>query len=241
MLRYEAISAGGRYAVATLTRYAIVAATALGVLGMLGASWSQMGWAVAALSVGIGFGLQEIVANFISGLILLFERPIRVGDMVTIGDATGTVLRIRIRATTIRGWDRKEYVVPNKEFITGRLLNWTLSDATTRLLISVGVAYGTDVQHAMNLMCEAARENDRVLDEPEPFATFEQFEDSNLKLSLRAWVGTIHDRVRGKTEINQAINEKFAAAGIRIPFPQQDVHVHAHSPYEIPAGGDDGS
>ena len=168
LLRYEVISAGSRYAVTTLSRYAIVSAAVLAVLGMLGASWSQMGWAVAALSVGIGFGLQEIVANFISGLILLFERPIRVGDVITIGDASGTVTRIRIRATTVRDWDRKELVVPNKEFITGRLLNWTLSDPVTRIVVPVGVAYGTDVETAMELMRDAAVQNERVLDEPAP-------------------------------------------------------------------------
>jgi len=238
LLRYETVSAGSRYAITTLSRYAIVSVAVLGVLGMLGASWSQMGWAVAALSVGIGFGLQEIVANFISGLILLFERPIRVGDVITVGDASGTVTRIRIRATTVRDFDRKELIVPNKEFITGRLLNWTLSDPVTRILVTVGVAYGTDVQKAMDLMRESAEENERVLEDPPPYVIFEQFSDSSLTLTLRAWVGSFPDRLPVMTQINQAINERFNDTGIVIAFPQQDVHVYSHNPYDVPSEDD---
>ncbi len=193
------------------------------------------------MSVGIGFGLQEIVANFISGLILLFERPIRVGDVITIGDATGVVTRIRIRATTVRDWDRKELVVPNKEFITGRLLNWTLSDPVTRLVVNVGVAYGSDVEKAMKIMREVAEQNPQVLDDPEPFVTFEQFADSSLTLTLRAWVGSLSDRLPVRTELHQAINDKFNAAGIVIAFPQQDVHVYSHNdPYDVLSPGNNG-
>jgi potassium efflux system protein len=215
-----------------LSRYVIVTVVVLVVLGRLGASWSQMGWAVAAMSVGIGFGLQEIVANFISGLILLVERPIRLGDVITIGDASGTVTRIRFRATTVRDFDRKELIVPNKEIITGRLLNWTLSDPVTRIVVPVGVAYGSDVETAMRLMREAAEENERVLEDPHPFVIFEQFADSSLSLTLRAWVGSFAARLVVRTELHQAINEKFNAAAIVIAFPQQDVHVYRHSPYE---------
>ena len=134
----------------------------------LGLQWSNIQWLVAALSVGLGFGLQEIVANFISGIILLFERPIRVGDVVTVGDVSGTVTRIRIRATTIRDFEQKELLIPNKELITGRLLNWTLSDAVTRVFLTVGVTYGSDVEKAMALILEAAVENPLVLQDPEP-------------------------------------------------------------------------
>ena len=119
----------------------LTAERGLTLIGMLGVSWSKAQWLVAALGVGIGFGLQEIVANFISGLIMLFERPVRVGDTVTVGEVSGVVARIQIRATTIRGWDNKELLVPNREFITGRLLNWTLSDRVIRLTLVVGVAY----------------------------------------------------------------------------------------------------
>jgi len=226
LLKHGSASAGGRYTVETLTRYSIVAFAVVLMLRPLGANASQLGWAAAALGVGIGFGLQEIVANFICGLILLFERPVRVGDVITVGDASGTVSKIRIRATTIRDWEQKELVIPNKELITGRLLNWTLSDEMTRLFISVGVAYGSDVDRAMTLIMEAAEQNDRVLADPEPKVHFEEFADSSLNLTLRAFVGALSDRLQATTELNNAIDQKFRAAGIAIAFPQRDVHLY---------------
>ncbi|HET6277948.1 MAG TPA: mechanosensitive ion channel domain-containing protein, partial [Candidatus Polarisedimenticolia bacterium] len=195
LLKRGAVSAGGRYAVGTLTRYAITAVTALAILHELGASASQLGWAAAALGVGIGFGLQEIVANFICGLILLFERPVRIGDVVTLGEASGVVSKIRIRATTIRDWEQKELIVPNKALITGNLLNWTLSDQVTRLMVKVGVAYGSDVERAMTLMREVADENPLVLSQPEPTVHFEQFGESSLNLALRVHVKDVSDRL----------------------------------------------
>jgi potassium efflux system protein len=187
----------------------------------------------AALGVGIGFGLQEIVANFISGLIILFERPIRVGDMVTVGDVSGTVTKIEIRATTIRDLDRKELLVPNKEFITGRLLNWSLSDTISRLLLPVGIAYGSDVPLAMKLMLEAARENDMIIDEPAPLITFDSFGDNALTLTARVYIDDLDNRVNAISELHSAINEKFAKAGIVIAFPQRDVHLDTSKPLEI--------
>ena len=163
LLQLLHMSPGGRYTAITLSRYFLAGAGTLLVVSMLGGSWGQVQWLIAALGVGIGFGLQEIVANFISGLIILFERPIRVGDYVTVGDTDGHVTRIQIRATTIQTRDRKELLVPNKEFITGRLLNWSLSDQVTRIIIPVGVAYGCDVDQAMALITEAAQENSHVL------------------------------------------------------------------------------
>ena len=148
LLQYTEMSSGSRYTATTLTGYVITATAFLVIFGTLGLNWSQVQWLVAALSVGIGFGLQEIVANFISGLIILFERPVRVGDIITIGGTTGTVSRIQIRATTIRNWDQQELLVPNKQFITGELLNWTLSDQTNRVLVTVGVEYGSDTRKA---------------------------------------------------------------------------------------------
>ena len=158
------------------------------VFGLLGVTWNKVQWLAAALTFGLGFGLQEIVANFISGLIVLFERPIRIGDFVTVGDTDGLVTKIRIRATTIRNWDGKELLVPNKEFITGRLLNWSLSDQMTRVVIVAGVAYGSDVDKAMALMREAAQEHEHVLDDPAPILSFEGFGDNSLTLLLRAYI-----------------------------------------------------
>ncbi|MEE9396887.1 MAG: mechanosensitive ion channel domain-containing protein [Methylococcales bacterium] len=226
-------SSGGLYAATTLSGYAIAAIGALLALKAIGGSWSQIQWLAAALSVGIGFGLQEIVANFISGLIILFERPIRVGDVVTIGDTDGVVTRIRIRATTIRNWDRKELIVPNKEFITGRLLNWSLTDQTTRLIIPVGIAYGSDVQRAMYLIAQAAEENKQVLDDPAPFITFDGFGDNALSLNLRFYVGSIEHRLGTRTALHEAINNKLNDAGIGISFPQRDIHLDTNQPLEV--------
>jgi len=233
MLQRFSISSGGRYAATALSRYSIAAIGTLFAFSTIGASWSQIQWLAAALTVGIGFGLQEIVANFISGIIILFERPIRVGDVITVGDTSGVVTRIQIRATTIRNWDRQELLVPNKEFITGRLLNWSLSDQTTRIKIPVGVAYGSDVEKAMRLMNEAALENETVLDEPKPSIIFEAFGDNTLNLVLRCFVGSQDARMPTLTQLHTAINEKFNSAGIVIAFPQRDVHLDTSRPLDI--------
>jgi len=227
------ISNGSRYAIATLTQYSIVAIGVVMVFNLLGGSWSGIQWLVAALGVGIGFGLQEIVANFICGIILLFERPIRIGDVVTIGDTDGVVTKIRIRSTTIRNWDQKELLVPNKEFITGRLLNWTLSDPITRIVIPVGIAYGSDVTKAIKLMQEAAIEHERVLDEPQTMVAFEAFGDSSLTIVLRCFIGSMEFWRQTTSELHQSINSKFEAAGIVISFPQRDIHLNTSQPLDV--------
>ena len=233
LLRHLKINAASRYTVITLSTYVIVAVGVLVVLSTLGARWSQLQWLAAGLTVGIGFGLQEIVANFISGLIILFERPIRVGDTITVGDTDGVVTKIRIRATTIRNWDRKELLVPNKEFITGRLLNWSLSDPVTRIVLVIGVAYGSDVDKALALMREIAEANEHVVDDPAPYVTFDTFGDNALTLTLRAYVDSIDYRVSTITDLNLAINREFARAGISIAFPQRDVHLDTTQPFRV--------
>lgn len=227
------ITADSRYAITTLTQYAIVTIGIVLVFNLLGGSWSEIQWLIAALGVGIGFGLQEIVANFICGLILLFERPIRIGDTVTVGDTSGIVTRIRIRSTTIRNWDQQELIVPNKEFITGRLLNWTLSDPITRIVIPVGIAYGSDVALALELIQQVANENERVLQDPEPIVTFESFGDNALTIMLRCYIDHMDYRLPTLSQLNQEINRKFEAAGIDIAFPQRDIHLDTSSPLDI--------
>lgn len=217
--------ASDRYTVTTLASYIIVAVGIVLVFKTVGADWSKLQWLIAALGVGIGFGLQEIVANFISGIIILFERPVRVGDVVTVGDTDGVVTRIRIRATTIRNWDGKELLVPNKEFITGRLLNWSLSDTSVRILVSVGIAYGSNVRRAMNLLEEAAKENEHVMDDPAPSVIFESFGDNSLNVILRCFVENIDIRMPTISALNQSINSKLNDAGIVIAFPQRDLHL----------------
>jgi potassium efflux system protein len=227
------ITSGGRYTATTLSRYIIVAVGIIIAISLLGGSWNQIQWLVAALGVGIGFGLQEIVANFICGLIILFERPIRVGDRVTVGESTGIVTRIQIRATTIVTWDRQELLVPNKEFITGRLLNWSLSDQVSRLVIPVGVAYGSDIPLAMKIIMEVAKENEYVIDDPNPTVTFESFGDNSLLLSLRCFTDVLDYRLRTISTLHEEINRRFNEAGIVIAFPQRDLHIDASQPLDI--------
>jgi potassium efflux system protein len=227
------ITAGSRYAISKLTQYAIVAIGLMMLFSVLGGRWDEIQWLVAALGVGIGFGLQEIIANFISGLILLFERPIRIGDIVTVGETSGVVTRIQIRSTTIRNWDQQELLVPNKEFITGRLLNWTLSDPIARIVVKVGVAYGSDVPQALKILLAAAEQHERVLDEPESFVVFEGFGDNSLDLSLRCYIGSMEYRLLTMSELNLVINREFEAAGIVIAFPQRDIHLDTSQPLDI--------
>jgi potassium-dependent mechanosensitive channel len=233
LLQRVRMTSGSRYTITTLTTYTIVGIGLIAFFNVVGADWSRVQWLFAALGVGIGFGLQEIVANFISGIIILFERPIRVGDVVTIGDTDGVVTRIQIRATTIRTWDRQELLVPNKEFITGRLLNWSLSDQTTRIKIPVGVAYGSDVEKAMILMDEAAAANPNVLAEPKPSIIFDAFGDNSLNLVLRCFVDSQDIRMTTRTELHQTINKSFNEAGIAISFPQRDVHLDTVKPLDV--------
>ena len=233
LLRRSSVTAGTRYAVRTLASYAITAIAVLMAFGALGLRWSQVQWLVAALSVGIGFGLQEIVANFISGLIILFERPLRVGDTVTTGTTTGIVTKIEIRATTIRNWDRQELIVPNKEFITGRLLNWTLTDQLNRIVITVGIEYGSDARLALTLLTETASANPRVLKDPAPLATLEAFGDNALTLVLRCYLETMDIRQGVTTEMHLAIEQVFREHGIGIAFPQREIQVTARKPINV--------
>mgnify|MGYP002712216316 CR=1 FL=1 len=216
----RAIRAGDR---ATLLSYALAGFGIVATLSTLGVSWDKLQWLVAALSVGLGFGLQEIFANFISGLIILFERPVRIGDVVTIGNLSGTVSRIRIRATTITDFDRKDIIVPNKTFITGQLINWSLSDTVTRVTIKVGVAYGSDLDKVKALLYKAAQDNPRVLKEPEPQVFFLNFGESTLDHELRIHVRDLGDRNPATDEINRFIDREFNKAGISIAFRQVDI------------------
>jgi potassium efflux system protein len=167
-------------------------------------------------------------ANFVAGLVILLERPIRVGDVVTVDDITGVVSRIRIRATSITNWDRKEYVVPNKEFITGRLLNWTLSDKINRIVINVGLAYGSDTEQARELLLQVADEHPLILKDPPSVATFEGFGDNSLNLSLRTFLPTLDNRLEVIHQLHTAIDRAFRQAGLEIAFPQRDLHIRSY-------------
>jgi len=224
---------GGRYAVTTISRYVITLVGLAAAFWMIGVSWSNVKWLAAAMTVGLGFGLQEIFANFVSGLIILFERPLRVGDTVTVGGVSGTVTRIRIRATTITDWDRKELIVPNREFITGQLINWTLSDSILRLVVKVGVAYGSDVSLVHALLLQVAQEEPRVLREPPPTAIFNQIADSPFDFELRVYVAGLDEYQTLRHELNTRIEQLMREHGVELSFPQRAI---AAKPVEHVAG-----
>lgn len=226
VLRHISLSPGTSYAITSITKYSLLVISLVAGASQLGLEWSKLQWLIAALGVGLGFGLQEIVANFVSGLILLFEKPIRIGDTVTLGSYTGTVTRIQIRATTITDWDKKEVIIPNKNFVTDQLINWSLTDAVTRIVFPVGIAYGSDVKHAQQLLLDVARAHPKVLAEPGPVSYFLNFGNSTLDLELRLYVSSIADRLDVQNEINQSIDDTFKAHDIVIAFPQLDVHLH---------------
>ena len=205
---------GARYAVATVCRYAALMLGTLATFQQLGIGWAQLNWLVAAMTVGLGFGLQEIFANFISGLILLIERPVRIGDIVSIGDVTGSVTRIRMRATTITDGDLRELIVPNKELITGRVINWTLTNTLSRLTIKVRAAVGTDPDLARALLLGVAQKHRLVLKQPAPSAQFEEFAENSLVFSLRVCVGTCDVVSAVRHELLTMIKREFQEAGI---------------------------
>ncbi|MDJ0851189.1 MAG: mechanosensitive ion channel [Myxococcota bacterium] len=226
ILRASAAEAGTRNAISTLTQYAVIAIGLTLFFNVLEVDWAKLGWIAAALSVGIGFGLQEVVANFVCGLIVLFERPIRVGDFVTVQGVTGTVTKIQIRATTITNGERQDFIVPNKALITSSLLNWTRGATVSRLTIRVGVASEADPDEARRILVEVAKEHPSVLDDPAPSAAFDAFGDSSQKLVLYAFVPDIGSRSRTTTELHTRIRERFAEADIDMPNPQLDLRVN---------------
>jgi potassium efflux system protein len=220
------LDAPARYAIRSLCQYGIVIVGIAAAFSAVGIGWSQVQWLIAAISLGLGFGLQEIFANFVSGLILLFERPVRIGDMVTIDNTSGMVTRIGTRATTIVNWERKEYIVPNKELITGKLLNWTLTDSVNRIAIEVGVAYGSDTKKVCDLLLEAAQ-HPHVLKDPPPLATFEGFGDSTLKCVLRVFLVGTDKRLEVVHHIHTTIDKLFREAGIDMAFTQRELHIRS--------------
>ena len=218
---------GNRYAINQLAKYLLIAIGTIRVVSELGGSWSQVQWLVAALSVGLGFGLQEIFANLVSGIILLFERPIRIGDVVTIDSITGKVSRIEMRATTLIDFDQKDLIVPNKTFITSQLVNWTLSDAITRIVIPVGIAYDSNVELAHQVMIDTVRATPLVLSEPEPGVVFVGFGESSLDFSIRIYVNELKNRLPVSHDLLMRLEKALREHHIEIPFPQRDIHIRS--------------
>ena len=221
---------GERSALVTLVRYFLVIIGVVNVCSRLGATWANLHWIVAALGVGLGFGLQEIVANLTSGLLLLLDGRIRPLDVVTVGDTSGRVTSIRALATTVTDWNNREVVIPNKEFISGRVINWTLSERNVRLDVPVGIAYGSDTRKAEEILVRVGRENEHTLDDPPVRAVFLGFGASSLDFQLHAWVN-MEDLLKTRHELHRAVDDAFHEAGIVIAFPQLDVHLDG--PVEI--------
>lgn len=230
LLQRLSVDAGGRYATTTLSRYLIYMIGMSLTFTTLGITWSSVQWLAAALTFGLAFGLQEIFANFVAGIILFFERPIRVGDIVTVGDLSGVVTRIQIRATTVRSFERKELIVPNKAFVTDRVLNWGLTDSILRAVIPIGLAYGSDTKRAREILLEVARNHPDVLAEPKTTAYFLGYGASTLDFELRIFVPKPDRLAPTKHDILQSLGERFADENIEIAFPQVDLHLRSADP-----------
>ncbi len=227
------VDAGARYAILAVVRYVLMLVGIGLAFGAIGIGWSKVQWLAAALTFGLAFGLQEIFANFVSGLIILAERPIRVGDTVTVQGVSGTVTKLRMRATTITDWDLKEMVIPNKAFITEQVINWTLSNPSVRLIVPVGVAYGSDVDKVEALLRKIAQAESRVVEKPAPVVLFGNFGDNALSFELRVYLSSIEHLIAVKHALHRAITKEFEAAGIEIAFPQRDLHIRSGDPLEI--------
>jgi small-conductance mechanosensitive channel len=220
------------YAISSLLHYLILLLGFLAAIGAMGVDLNRVTLLTGALGVGVGFGLQTIVNNFVSGIILLLERPIQVGDAIQMTDLDGEVRRIGIRSTTVHTWRGAEVIVPNASLISGNLTNWTLSDRTRRFELLVGVAYGTDPQRVIDLLRDAAASVPGVLTNPAPVVLFESFGDSALNFEVRAWTARFEEWAAIHSQVAVAVNAALKAAGIEIPFPQRDVTLRFPSPEE---------
>ena len=217
--------AGARYAALTISRYLIFIFGLLLALHFLHLDIAKLGWLVAAISVGIGFGLQEIVANFVSGIILLLERPIRVGDIITVGAISGEVTRINIRATTVLNIDHQEILIPNRDLITKEVTNWTLANTVVRVVICIGVAYGSDIVLVRKLLTEMVQQQPEILKDPPPAIFFVNHGESSLDFEIRIFLPTPSLRMPMVDRLNSLIHTSFAQHAIEIPFPQRDLHI----------------
>ena len=210
--------------------YAIVLVGFLLTLSVLGVDFTNLAIIGGALGVGIGFGMQTIVNNFVCGLIMLFERPVKVGDSVEFGSQMGRVKQVGLRATVVATYDNAEIVVPNADLITSQVTNWTLAERRRRLKLPVGVAYGADVALVIQTLMECAEDNVLVLSNPKPAVIFFGFGDSSLDFELRVWIADFDSRRVVQSEINQDIDQRFRELGIEIPFPQRDLHLRSIDP-----------
>jgi small-conductance mechanosensitive channel len=222
---YLGLAKGRPYAISTLIHYSLVIIGFLLAAAALGFDMNRFTLLAGAFGVGIGFGLQTIVNNFLSGIILLTERPIQVGDTITLGDVMGEIQRIGIRSSTVRTWQGAEVIVPNADLIAHQVTNWTLTDRRRRIEIPVGVAYGSDPRLVLETLVAVGQACEQVLADPAPYALFLGFGDSALNFELRAWTDDFDAYIQVRSRLCTGIFDALAAAGLEIPFPQRDLHI----------------
>lgn len=226
LLARTALDIGARQAIAAIIRYAVLFLGLLVIVQSVGINLTTLNVLAGVVGIGIGFGLQNIASNFISGLIILFERPIRVGDRIVVGGVEGDVTAINARATTVLSNDNVSVIVPNSKFITEDVINWSYEDRTVRIKIPVSVAYGSDIHLVTKLLLEVAKANKDVLAKPEPVVRFIEFGDNGLLFELRPWTTTlIHRKGKFISAINYAIYDAFTKNNIEFPYPQRDLRI----------------
>jgi len=226
------IDAGTQYNFRRIAHYLVMIVGTIVAFQFVGVDLGGLAVIFGLLSVGIGFGLQNVTSNFVAGLILLFERPIRVGDRVTVGDEQGDVIAINMRATTMRTLNNITMIIPNSEFISSNVINWSHGDPKIRLEIPVGVSYSSDLELVLRSLHEVAAGHPEVLKNPEPDVLLTNFGDSSWDMMLRAWIGDPKRHPIIQSELNCAIVDKFRQNSVEIPFPQRDLHVR--SPLPVP-------
>jgi small-conductance mechanosensitive channel len=215
---------GTAIAISGTTRYLVLLAGFVMAAGVAGVDLTKFGFLAGALGVGIGFGLQNIVSNFISGLILLFERPIQVGDAVDVSGATGTVASIGIRASKVHTFDGADVIVPNADLISKSVTNWTGSNPNRRFDVPVGVAYGSPMETTAQALLSAARRTPGIVPGPAPEAFFQSFGESSLDWTLRVWV-KMDESPKVLSDLKRAVSEELEKANVEVPFPQRDLNI----------------
>lgn len=230
------VEEGTRYTLIRISHYLVMIVGTVVAFQFVGVNLGGLAVIFGLLSVGIGFGLQNVTSNFISGLILLLERPIKVGDRITVGGTEGDVTAINMRATTIQSLENISIIVPNSEFVSSKVTNWSYGESRVRLSIDVGVSYNSDLDTVLKALTEVADDHPKVLRYPAPDVLFVSFGDSSWNMRLRAWIEDPKEHPIIQSELNKDIVRKFRKYNVEIPFPQRDLHVR--SPLPVPLSTD---
>ena len=233
VFNYLRLDHGTSYTLGRIIHYVVMIVGVILAFQFIGINLSGLAFVFGFLSVGIGFGLQNVTSNFVSGLILLLERPIKVGHRVTVGDINGDVVEINLRSTTVRSERNISIIVPNSEFISSQVINWSHGDPKVRMDFDVGVSYESDLDLVLTCLAEVAEENELVMENPPPEVYLAEFGDSSWNMQLRAWIPDPKQFRAVRSEINCGIVRKFRKHNIQIPFPQRDLHVRTTIPLPI--------